>query len=216
MNVMTHNTMEVSLLSEKPGFYQSIRQGKIMSDENALLQRHISGDDSAFIQLFHQLNKKVFLYCMKLLGNASLAEDITQELWEMVVRLRVSPMVVENPKSYLFRAARNMCMNELKRRHRTSLFSILKESNQPVTSPGNRSELEESVLSAVQSLPFAYREVIILHSYCGYSIAEIANMLNISMETAWKRSSRARKKLRKLISGTRTSLDNYDNDISIE
>src|SRR4051794_7272883 len=70
-----------------------------VEDRDALLfERHLDGDDSAFVELFNRHNHRLFVYCLKLVGSSEAAEDLTQELWEKVIRLRFSENApVHNP-----------------------------------------------------------------------------------------------------------------------
>ena len=57
-------------------------------------------------------------------------------------------------------------------------------------------------MEAVNKLPAAFREVILLHYYQGYGISEIAAMLSLPEGTISSRLSRARKKLEALLKGS--------------
>src|SRR4029079_448928 len=109
-------------------------------------------------------------------------EDLTQELWEKVIRLRFSEnKPVHNPGGFFVRMARNMSLNHLRDHKRTSSLDGLPESSMPVDTTRERTEREEMVVMALAKLPFDYREVLILHTYSGYSLEEIAVMLGKSV-----------------------------------
>ena len=72
------------------------------------------------------------------------------------------------------------------------------------TSPELKVGKEKSWLlkvAAVNRLPADFKEVILLHYYQGYGIAEIAQMLGVAEGTVSSRLSRARDKLQKLYHG---------------
>jgi RNA polymerase sigma-70 factor (ECF subfamily) len=173
----------------------------MIEDDAAYFERFLAGDDTAFAELFDRHNHRLFVYCLKFLGSTEMAEDVTQELWERVVRLRREPQQVLNPIGFFLRIARNLCVNAQKRSRRFSPLAELPESSHPRgrMAGDERSELEEAVGVGLTMLPFEYREVLILNVYCGYRLDEIATMLGKSSGTIWMRASRARAKLRRIV-----------------
>ena len=169
------------------------------TDEAVLMSRHLAGDNDAFLELFTRLNHKLYVYSLKLLGDPDQAEDVTQEVWEKLIMLRQEPLDLLNPVGYILKIVRNLCLNHIKNRKRLSHFSTMEESRHPAAKESDRTALEEIVLTALDSLPVEYREVLILNVYCGYTLAEIAQMLEKSTDAIWKRASRARDKLRSAV-----------------
>lgn len=60
------------------------------------------------------------------------------------------------------------------------------------------SELREKVL-LLNSLPFQYRDILYLRFNMGYSVDEIARLLDLSKDNVKKRIERARNKLKEII-----------------
>src|SRR5687768_1835367 len=87
----------------------TMRDG-VATDEAALLVDFIGGDDTAFIELFDRHNQRLYLYCLKILGDEQQAEDVLQELWERVIRLRLKPPEhpVQTPAAFFVTIARNL------------------------------------------------------------------------------------------------------------
>ena len=171
----------------------------IASDDAALMERHLGGDDDAFLELFQRLNGRLHMFALRFLGNAEQADDVLQEVWEKVILLRRTPSRVDNPAAYIFMMVRNCCLNSIKYRRRTSPFSTMEEASHPRSSADERTEMEEIVFAALHSLPHEYREVLVLNVYSGYSLGEIAALMDKSPEAIWKRASRAREKLRSAV-----------------
>jgi len=167
-----------------------------MAEDEVLFYRFLGGEDEAFLTLFRRHNRRIFTYCLKIVGGREQAEDITQETWERIIALRTQSYTVRNPIGFLLRVARNLCLDHLKTRKRHIALDNLSESAHPLHVHGEQSALEELVFSALERLPFKYREVLILHTYCGYQFEEIADMLGKSPDAIWARASRARLQLR--------------------
>lgn len=170
--------------------------------EAALLSAFLAGDDRAFATLFDRHDKRLFLYCARLLGSAEQAEDIVQTLWERVISLRSatpSRTIIRNPLGFLFTIARNLCLNHLKRERRRAPFDEEAQALCEEKGREGKTDMEEAVLEGLNRLPMKYREVLVLNVYSGYDFEEIAAMLGISATAAWKRASRARAQLRVLL-----------------
>lgn len=170
-----------------------------MSEEAALFARFMDGDDAAAIRIFERYNNQLFLYCSKILGDLDQAEDLTQEIWERILKLRARPQEVLNPTGFLFRIARNLCLNQMRIRYRAVSIDSVEETALPSYTIPGASEVEELVLSALEALKFEDRELLVLNVYCGYRLDEIAVMLDISPNAVWTRASRARAQLRAIM-----------------
>src|SRR5690606_3379985 len=96
-----------------------------------IFARFMGGDDSALLELFDRHHHRIFLYCLKIVGNREQAEDLTQELWERVIRYREQPREVQKPVTLMLTIARNLCLNYLKVSRRYSSLEDLPESAHP-------------------------------------------------------------------------------------
>jgi RNA polymerase sigma factor (sigma-70 family) len=164
-----------------------------------LLERFQCGDNGALVELFDRHNRRLTIYCQKLLGSREQAKDLTQEMWERVLRLRGSGTKIANPVGFFLKIARNLCLNHIESRRSHTPLAVLPEAAHPVDPAGRLSEMEERILASLDRLSFEHREVLVLHIYCGYRLEEIAAMIGKSPEAIWKRASRARKELRTLV-----------------
>lgn len=164
--------------------------------DTSLLDRFFAGDTAALVELYDRHNHRLYVYCLKLLGNAEQAEDLTQEVWERMARLRSKPQTILNPVGFLLRIARNLCFNQLKARKRFSPLDTLSDTGQIPCATHEPSDMEDLVVSALAEIPPDHREVLVLSLYCGYRLDEIAAMLGKSADAIRKRASRARIQLR--------------------
>lgn len=169
--------------------------------EERTARRFLEGENAAFRQIFAEHNVRLLAYCTKLVKDRSVAEDMAQETWVRVIGLREKgPAEVRNLYGMIYRIARNLCLDHLKsyrENNRTTIEELGRAH--PTTSIRELSTEEEIVLRALDRLPFEYRETIVLHTYSGYSYEEIARMLEKTPEAIWARASRARKRLREIV-----------------
>src|SRR5690242_457351 len=74
----------------------------------------LSGNDRAFAHFLERHNRRLFAYCIKMLGDVEAAQDVMQEVWERVVRMRSGHDAVANPMGLLMRIVRNLSLNYLR------------------------------------------------------------------------------------------------------
>lgn len=123
------------------------------------------------------------------LGNAALAEDLTQETWVRAARAD-GAAAVGNPRAYLFRIAANLALDHQRHvAHRVEVEStegvvagIADPRPSPETTAIDRAEFE-AMLTAVEALPPRCREVFILARFEGATYSEVAARLGIARST---------------------------------
>lgn len=176
------------------------RAGRPVIDDSELFRQFLAGSDSAFVEFYDRYDRRLRLYCTKVVGDVDIAEDLAQELWEKVIRMRVSEVEVSEPTHYLMRMARNLCIKYLQRRRQHGSLDDLHDGEHPAASSREPSHLEELVKMAVDRLPFDQREVIVLHNYVGYGYEEIASMRGESVGAVKMRAMRARSRVGRIVS----------------
>jgi RNA polymerase sigma-70 factor (ECF subfamily) len=138
--------------------------------------------------------------------DTALAEDLTQEtfvqIWRHLPEVRSEKAV----RAWVYRVARN---SYLQHRRRAGLNTVSLEDCGEVESAGppeaqpdlrvERDELRRLVQAAVEELPDAYREVIVLHNLEGLSLAQVGDVLQVPVGTVKSRRARAFRRLRELL-----------------
>jgi len=166
-----------------------------------LFAAFLGGDDNALVELYDRHNHRLYLYCLQFSRNEQQAEDLTQEMWERMIRLRDNDRTtVQNPLGLMLTIARNLCLDNIRRERRHADLDELPESRHPVSIMPELSHMEEMVILALPHLPVAQREVLVLHAYSGYRFDEIAEMLGEPVGAVRTRAWRARAHLGRIIS----------------
>jgi RNA polymerase sigma-70 factor (ECF subfamily) len=181
--------------------------------DREIFERFLRHDDSALVELFDRHNHRLYLYCLHLVGTEQQAEDVTQELWERVLRLRAAgTATADNPVGLLIRIARNLSLDALRRNRHHAALDDLPEAKHPVAQIAELSHLEELVILALPNLPIAQREVLVLNAYSGYGFDEIAKMLSEPVGAIRMRACRARAHLGRIISAMVGMNEDSEND----
>lgn len=171
--------------------------------DRILFDRFVDGDQEAFKELYSLYERPLVLYCRHMLTTPQETQDVFQEVWLRVIRIRTRREKVERFRAMLFTIARNAAINHLRNRqnHRpVSLSQINTDSNMAFAGGENFDEMEDLVNRALKRLPEPQREAFVLHSMLGYTFQEIADMQGVTMTGAKTRAFRARCYLRTLLS----------------
>ena len=120
--------------------------------------------------------------------NLSDAQDAAQDAFVTYMKQAPAFDTAAQEKAWLTRVTANKCKNML----RSGWF----KSRRPIPDELPANEEKRELLMEIAGLPAKYRAPIHLHYYEGYSIAEIARMLNARESTVGTWLSRARQLLR--------------------
>lgn len=167
-----------------------------------LLSRARGGDDAAFRQLVVRYEPVVAATVIGMLGRGDDAEDVGQETFIRFHRALASFREESALKTYLVRIAMNLSLNALKRRRRTSLRFLSRDSAtppmEPAVLPSGEEDTEERrsiVRRAVELLGPRHQPVVVLRMLQDLSTRETAEALGIPEGTVLSRLSRAMKEL---------------------
>jgi len=153
-----------------------------------------------FETLYEQYADDVLRMAYFYLADRHKAEDVCQDVF---VKLYTHGKSIEpgKEKAWLLRVTVNCCRDLWRgawlRRVvlGAPVLDIIPDENNVIEKREEKAEL----LRAVNKLPVAFREAVLLHYYEGLGIAEIAQMLDLPEGTISSRLSRARKKLEVLL-----------------
>ncbi len=171
--------------------------------ETALFNKFLAGNDEAYRSLYDAYERSVFIYCCRLMNSEADAQDIHQDIWIRMFRLRGERTEVKKFSGLLFTIARNLCLNALRDKKQylnTPIDEISADHESFVRKVDfEQSDLREMVQKALAYLPFNQREAFVLREYSGYSYQEIADITGASMINVKTRAWRARERLRKVL-----------------
>ena len=176
-----------------------IRSG--LAEEAGNVQAAESGGMAYFEELYERYATDVLRVCYFYLGDRQKAEDVCQDVF--VRLMTTSPQLQEGrEKAWLLKVALNRCRDLwrgawLKRVVLGSPAFELVPAPDEIDSLADRQE----IMQAINQLPAAFKEVILLHYYQGYGISEIAEMMELPEGTISSRLSRGRKKLESILKG---------------
>jgi RNA polymerase sigma-70 factor (ECF subfamily) len=164
-----------------------------------------AGDSEAFEKIYELHNRRVYSLCLRMLGNATQAEDLTQEVFLQLYR-KISSFRGDSAfTTWLHRMTVNQVLMHFRKRgvkleHTTEEGEFTNLTETPLQSTRRISLVDRIVLEkAIAQLPPGYRTVFVLHDVEGYEHEEIATTLGISVGTSKSQLHKARMRLRELI-----------------
>ena len=149
-------------------------------------------------------------YAMTLTRDATEAEDLVQETYMRAARALNRPDIDANLKGWMFVIMRNAWLNQVRHKNAGPLFVDLDSNDSTGDAQNNphvvylRKLEREQVREAIESLPDAYREIVVLRDIEGFTYQEIATVLDCPAGTVMSRLGRARGRLRKMLSAWQT------------
>lgn len=181
----------------------------LVSDERLMLA-FSQGSSEAFTELFHRYKQSVFgFFCRRVADSAS-AEELTQETFFALFRAaaRYEPRALF--RTYLYAIGFRI----LRAHRRKAAFRAAFLGQRNSTPDPSKQDATESglwVRRAVQKLDPLDREIVMLREFEQLSYAEIADLLQLQMNTVRSRLFRARTALRELLEPSTSSAKDRKN-----
>jgi RNA polymerase sigma-70 factor (ECF subfamily) len=145
----------------------------------------------------------VYNYVLRLVGDRSLAEDLTQEVFLRV--FQGLPRFSHRSKftTWLFQVTKNRVLDELRALERRPRLSVALEDVPPleaIDQPVERLETIDAVWRAVNELTVDLKMALLLRDVVGLSYNEIADSLEITLATVKWRIFKAREEVQLALS----------------
>jgi len=179
---------------------------------------YAAGDAGAFDLLYGRHRSGVYRYLLRQCRQAGIADELFQDVWMNLVRARASYVPSAKFKTWLYRLAHNRMVDHFRASGHLTLVSADDETQHdavlavpaaPGTQPEARAEGRElgaRLRAAVEALPAAQREAFLLQQEAGLSLAEIAELTEVGVETVKSR-------LRYGVAKLRAELDDLSQDL---
>jgi RNA polymerase sigma-70 factor (ECF subfamily) len=163
-----------------------------------VLRKAQRGDERAFGFIVVAYETPVFNYVLRMVGDRSLAEDLTQEIFLRVYQGLAGFSLRCRFTTWLFQVAKNRVLDELRARDRKPQTLVAIDDAPPlevVDAPPERVEAIDAVWRAVAQLNADLKMALLLRDVVGLSYAEIADSLEITLATVKWRIFKAREEV---------------------
>jgi RNA polymerase sigma-70 factor, ECF subfamily len=192
----------------------------IRAEEQSLVEELKAGSEQAFAHLIAQYSHPVYSLIARSLRDPADAADVTQEVFVKVFRNISSFHGEASLRTWIYRIALHEASNQRRwwSRHKRQEMTIdaplendegeafcladaLAANDASPYDCAARKQMRERVENALQTLPDAFREVVVLREIEGFGYEEIAEILNVNLGTVKSRLTRGRAALRDALTG---------------
>jgi len=192
-----------------------------MISDYELIQQFIKGEQSCFEEIIHRHKNKVYAYISLYIRDQALVEDIFQDTFLKVIQSVKAGKYYDNGKflSWVMRIAHNLIIDHFRRlkqlnvtsndNYDSDLFNSRKLSDANVEEKLVSVQIRKDVRKLINQLPDDQREVVILRHYAGLSFKEIAEITDVSINTALGRMRYALINMRKIMQEKQMILTKY-------
>jgi RNA polymerase sigma-70 factor (ECF subfamily) len=161
-----------------------------------VLRKAQKGDERAFSLILRAYETPVYNYVYRLVGDRSLAEDLTQEVFLRVFQGLPKFSLRCRFTTWLFQVTKNRVLDELRASERRPRTAVSLDDHMPpfevVDQPFERLEAIDAVWRAVGNLNEDLKMALLLRDVVGLSYTEIADALEVTLATVKWRIYKAR------------------------
>ncbi len=183
-------------------------------DDRDLISTYVNGNEKAFEVLLLRHKDKIYRFIYMKIRNRDLAQDIFQEAFVKIINTLKLGAYNEEGKflPWAMRIAHNLVIDHFRKsskmrmisessssREDFNIFSVLSLDEKNAYETLAYGELETQMVGLIDHLPESQRDILVKRLYQEMSFKDIAEMENISINTALGRMRYALINLRKLI-----------------
>ncbi|MBE7176392.1 MAG: sigma-70 family RNA polymerase sigma factor [Mucilaginibacter polytrichastri] len=188
-------------------------------EDKELVRLYVSGKEGALEELIRRYQSKIYTSIYLLVKDEFLAEDIFQEAFIKVINTLKAGKYNEEGKflPWVVRIAHNLVIDHFRKEKRTpviangddfDIFDVLGHYDESMEDRMVREQTYADLKKLIHLLPSEQKEVLIMRHYGELSFKEIADLTNVSINTALGRMRYALNNLRKMMQSKEAMLRN--------
>jgi RNA polymerase sigma-70 factor (ECF subfamily) len=169
--------------------------------DGELMQEIKAGNMLAFDELYRKYNKRLYKFAYSILKTTEDAENIIQDVFLNLWLNREKVEKSTSVKYYIFEIAHNSAISIIRKRIKDTIYiehvkSLQNLIQEPVDLQVEYNELNQILEGIINSLPSQQKKIYLLNRIEALKYREIAEQLNISINTVENHMSRALKNIR--------------------
>lgn len=183
-------------------------------DDRELVSAYINGDEKAFEALLMRHKDKIYRFIYMKVKDSALAQDIFQDAFIKIVNTLKAGNYNEEGKflPWAMRIAHNLVIDYFRKNNKVKLisesssqrddfniFHTIKLDDENIQDEITREELESQMVNLIDYLPESQRDILVMRIFKEMSFKDIAELEDISINTALGRMRYALINMRKLI-----------------
>ena len=172
---------------------------------------YAGGEAAAFDRLYDRHKGGVYRYLLRQCRSSAAADELFQDVWMNVIRVRATYRPTAKFTTWVYTLAHNRLVDHWRANGQVTLVSVDNDEDEPTHAAvnglaGARSDQPEvrtearalgaRLRDALAALPAAQRDAFLLHQEGGLTLADIASLTDVGIETVKSRLRYALAKLR--------------------
>jgi RNA polymerase sigma factor (sigma-70 family) len=183
----------------------------LISDKE-LVGRYLNGDHNSLEQLISRHQNRIYAYILTIVKDKALADDLFQDTFIKVINTIRAGSYNEEGKflQWVMRIAHNLIIDHFRKSNRMpvidnsknedfNIFDTLNVMEQSIEDKIITDQIHRDVRKLIEFLPNEQKEVLYMRHYAEMSFKDIAEVTDVSINTALGRMRYALINLRKLI-----------------
>jgi RNA polymerase sigma factor (sigma-70 family) len=190
-----------------------------MQSDQDLIHLYVAGDEAGLVELLRRYQAKIYTSIYLLVKDEYLAEDIFQDAFIKVINTLRAGKYNEEGKflPWVTRIAHNLVIDHFRREKRApminngddfDIFEVLGNYDESTEDRLVREQTHKDLKALIHLLPDEQKEVLIMRHFGDMSFKEIADVTDVSINTALGRMRYALNNLRKMMTSKELSLKN--------
>jgi RNA polymerase sigma-70 factor (ECF subfamily) len=183
-------------------------------NDSVLIKMYVNGNESAFETLLYRYKNRIFHYIKTKIKDVDLSNDIFQDTFVKIINTLKSGNYNEEGKflPWAMRIAHNLIIDYFRKQNKIrviseassfdkdfSIFSKIYTDEKNYLEAKTQEELENQMIDLIRYLPKVQKEIIEMRIFQNLSFKEIAEIENVSINTALGRMRYALINIRKII-----------------
>lgn len=178
--------------------------------DQELVHHYVDGNEACLEMLIKRHKRKVFTTIYLIVNDRYIAEDLFQETFIKVIHMLKNEKYNEEGKflPWVIRIARNMAIDYFRKSKRNptitdgdgeDIFRYIELADENREEQIIRNQTEKQLRFLINQLPDEQKQVLVLRHYGDLSFKEIADITQVSINTALGRMRYALNNLRKMM-----------------
>jgi len=162
----------------------------------------MSEKEEQFLQAYDEHSDAIFRYCYYRVFDREKAKDFVQETYFRTWKYMLGEKAIENIRAFLYKIARNIIIDESKKKKSSSLDQIMETGFAPSIDTRGKTQdyfTGKELVLIVKSLDEKYRDVILMKYIDDLSTKEIAIAINETENNVYVRISRGLEKVKEIL-----------------
>lgn len=167
--------------------------------DDKLIKDIAKGSMEALHTLYEKTNKSVYAFALSITKNPHDAEDVLQETFLKIYQKAKDYTSYDKPMAWIFTIAKNFSLMKFRERKKEDSMEEVSDMPEPIFSFVE--DVSERIVleAAVNKLDEDERTILLLHAVAGFKNREIADLLDMPINTVLSKYNRTIRKMQKYL-----------------